>query len=445
MDKDYIEAQYHLAVLDYKLAKNEDEQWEARHTMARLETLAIELFGTDFQEELRRKELDQPIETSGEAPRRYRQGTDGQMHRSWNGKLPEEFSQQDTLAFMVDTDLRLNGTVSQDTLTALDQAGYLYQDGAVRPKNMQTEQSMGESKKEKDQLQEIMERLESGIMEIFNLAEQSRGKELPELRNSLEVIRSTASGLIKEISENYVALTNEKSAVPDQPKDPESRTSERQNTGKDSSRVYLTLPNKNNEEFKALLQELKQGGAKFDQDSRRWYIDSGANSQGEFNAYIRTYLTLPSMDKDTFKLITQQLKQDGARFDTSKKQWYIDATCDKTKFSAYLPPEPPQEHSSVINDNAIQPLTGENPTELQHAHAWREPAEQKQPVQEQPKERSSVINKLQDTQTKTKYKNRFNDFPQNTYDFNDLEQKLLARELGNNTKQPKQHQHENVI
>lgn len=34
MDKKYIEDQYHLAVLDYKIARNEDEQWEARKTMA---------------------------------------------------------------------------------------------------------------------------------------------------------------------------------------------------------------------------------------------------------------------------------------------------------------------------------------------------------------------------------------------------------------------------
>lgn len=37
MDKKYIENQYHLAVLDFHTARNEDEQWEARKTMARLE------------------------------------------------------------------------------------------------------------------------------------------------------------------------------------------------------------------------------------------------------------------------------------------------------------------------------------------------------------------------------------------------------------------------
>lgn len=45
------------------------------------------------------------------------------------------------------------------------------------------------------------------------LAGWSSGKELPELRDSLEVIRSTASGLIKEIGENHAVLTNGKSVT----------------------------------------------------------------------------------------------------------------------------------------------------------------------------------------------------------------------------------------
>lgn len=33
-------------------------------------------------------------------PRRYKPGADGEMHRTWNGKLPEEFTPADTLSFM---------------------------------------------------------------------------------------------------------------------------------------------------------------------------------------------------------------------------------------------------------------------------------------------------------------------------------------------------------
>ena len=66
-------------------------------------------------------------------PRRYKLGPEGEMRRTWGGKLPEEFGQRDMLAFMVDTDLRLSGKVSKETLAAINAAGYDYEDGAVIP------------------------------------------------------------------------------------------------------------------------------------------------------------------------------------------------------------------------------------------------------------------------------------------------------------------------
>ena len=52
MDKQYFTNQYRLAVLNYKTAHNEDEQWEARKNMARLERTASELFGFEFADEM---------------------------------------------------------------------------------------------------------------------------------------------------------------------------------------------------------------------------------------------------------------------------------------------------------------------------------------------------------------------------------------------------------
>ncbi len=66
-------------------------------------------------------------------PRRYKLGPEGEMRRTWGGKLPEEFGQRDMLAFMVDTDLRLSGKVSKETLAAINAAGYDYEGGAVIP------------------------------------------------------------------------------------------------------------------------------------------------------------------------------------------------------------------------------------------------------------------------------------------------------------------------
>lgn len=56
-------------------------------------------------------------------PRRYKQGADGQPHPAFYGKLPEEFSKADTMRFMVETDLKLSGCVSADTLAALRAEG----------------------------------------------------------------------------------------------------------------------------------------------------------------------------------------------------------------------------------------------------------------------------------------------------------------------------------
>ena len=66
-------------------------------------------------------------------PRRYKQGADGQPHPAIYGKLPEEFSKTDTMRFMVETDLKLSGRVSADTLAALRAEGYDYKDGNLVP------------------------------------------------------------------------------------------------------------------------------------------------------------------------------------------------------------------------------------------------------------------------------------------------------------------------
>ena len=57
MDKKYIENQYRLAVLDFQTARNEDEQWEARKTMARLEQIAAQEYGFEYADELHEKEI----------------------------------------------------------------------------------------------------------------------------------------------------------------------------------------------------------------------------------------------------------------------------------------------------------------------------------------------------------------------------------------------------
>lgn len=52
MYKQYLLSDYKSAVLDYKTAHTEEEQWEARKHMARLERTASELYGFEFADRM---------------------------------------------------------------------------------------------------------------------------------------------------------------------------------------------------------------------------------------------------------------------------------------------------------------------------------------------------------------------------------------------------------
>lgn len=55
MDKEYILNYYKLAMSDFKIAKNEDEKWDARKRMAKLEAIASEKYGFDFTDSLKER------------------------------------------------------------------------------------------------------------------------------------------------------------------------------------------------------------------------------------------------------------------------------------------------------------------------------------------------------------------------------------------------------
>lgn len=52
VDKDYIEREYRQAILEFKTAKTEEERWEFRKTMARLEQIAMQDHGFDYADQL---------------------------------------------------------------------------------------------------------------------------------------------------------------------------------------------------------------------------------------------------------------------------------------------------------------------------------------------------------------------------------------------------------
>lgn len=50
--KEYLERTYKQAVLEYRCAHNEDEQWQARKEMARLEQIAAQEFSFEYADQL---------------------------------------------------------------------------------------------------------------------------------------------------------------------------------------------------------------------------------------------------------------------------------------------------------------------------------------------------------------------------------------------------------
>lgn len=52
--REYLAEQYNLAWSDFQIARSEDEQWDARKRLAKIEQTAIELYGNRFAEELRK-------------------------------------------------------------------------------------------------------------------------------------------------------------------------------------------------------------------------------------------------------------------------------------------------------------------------------------------------------------------------------------------------------
>ena len=50
--KEYIKREYAQAIREFQCAHTEDEQWQARNTMARLENIAMYEFGFEYADEI---------------------------------------------------------------------------------------------------------------------------------------------------------------------------------------------------------------------------------------------------------------------------------------------------------------------------------------------------------------------------------------------------------
>lgn len=117
-------------------------------------------------------------------------------------------------------------------------------------------------------------------------------------------------------------------------------------SGKDITPVELKLPYMSEHTFHDVKDNLKSMGAKFNVQKKMWYVERavGQETIDIINDYLdkhdeATYLKLPSVSPDEFKKIVTQIKEAGAKYNGDKKAWYITDKVDQSKFADYLDEE----------------------------------------------------------------------------------------------------------
>ena len=61
LTKNYLESEYKQAIREFKAAINENAQWEARKSMAKLEMIAGQMYGFDYMDELHKLTDDETL------------------------------------------------------------------------------------------------------------------------------------------------------------------------------------------------------------------------------------------------------------------------------------------------------------------------------------------------------------------------------------------------
>lgn len=126
-------------------------------------------------------------------------------------------------------------------------------------------------------------------------------------------------------------------------------------SGKDITPVELKLPYMTESTFHEVKDTIKEMGAKFNMQKKMWYVErtAGQKTIDMIQDYINKhdeaiYLHLPATGKETFKRIVSQLKQDGAKYNSDKKAWYITDKMDKSKFTDYLKEEKESVKAKIL-------------------------------------------------------------------------------------------------
>ncbi len=108
--------------------------------------------------------------------------------------------------------------------------------------------------------------------------------------------------------------------------------------------IRLKLPYMTKETFMKVKEEIKSMGAKFNPHEKAWYVEQsiGKDMIDKINKCLAQhdeaiYLNLYHVKPQEFKQTIEQIKQNGARYNPDKKRWYITESDDPHKFWTYLP------------------------------------------------------------------------------------------------------------
>lgn len=126
-------------------------------------------------------------------------------------------------------------------------------------------------------------------------------------------------------------------------------------SGRDVTPVELKFPYMSSSGFAEAVNEIKELGAKYNTTKKMWYVERGTGTEtiNRINECLSghdeaVYLKLPSVkNAEQFKAVTRQIKQDGGRYNPDKKAWYITEKEDKSKFQAYLPSNKNSVHNKL--------------------------------------------------------------------------------------------------
>lgn len=143
--------------------------------------------------------------------------------------------------------------------------------------------------------------------------------------------------------------------------------------------VKLKFPYMTRDTFMKVREEIKRMGAEFDAAHKVWCVNPSAGKEtiASIQDYLMRYdeaiyLKLPPSGPRQFRMMTEQLKQDGARYNPDKKAWYITEKADYSKFQQYLPNEKESVHEKLnvykaetekqhIQNHEIEPKRRETP------------------------------------------------------------------------------------